>query len=221
MYHRGGTLPGRIGGVTASSATREAAGLDAIQDRDGKTGGRVVVRLRDNEILEGFVADVDLDKPDICLVIGDRHSNNSEAFIPLVAIKNLLLSRREYDAGSDGHLRKVAVHYWDGEVLKGLLGGEPERRLHAMALPLVSPTLDEIEVFAIPYAAVKGVFFVKSWDSRAPVFEKETGHWSNDRTDTPLLDLLGEIRVLSTLHVRGDLDEVEFERRRREVLNRI
>jgi hypothetical protein len=198
--------------------------LDAEQERDRDVaGGRVLVRFRDNEILDGFVADVDLDRPDICVVLSDRHSNNTEVVVPLVAVKSLLLRRREFEGGPEAarRLRKVALHFWDGEVLKGLLGGEPERHLHGMALPLVSPTLDEIEVFAIPYAAVKGLFFVRSWDSRAPVFERETGQWSTDHADTPLLDLLGEIRVLSSLHVRGDIDQVEFERRRREVLSRI
>jgi hypothetical protein len=192
------------------------------QERETGAGGRIVVRLRDGEILEGVAAAVDLDRPDLCLQVADPLSNNHEVVIPWASVKRLLLQRSELeDEPPAPALRKVAVHFWDGEVLKGYLDAEPLRQQHGMTLPLISPTFDEIEVFAIPFAAVKGLFVLKSWDSRAPEFEAETGHWLSGRAETPLLDLLGEIRVLSSHHVRGDIDKVEFERRRREVLDRI
>ena len=85
----------------------------------------------------------------------------------------------------------------------------------------MSRALDEVEVFAIPYAAVKAIYFVKSWGARRAEFVRETGRWSLGRADTPLLDLLGEIRGLSSLRSQGDITDLEFERRRRDVLARI
>ena len=88
-------------------------------------------------------------------------------------------------------------------------------------MPLVSRALDEIEVVGIPYTSVKAVYYVKTWDSRGAEFVRETGRWTLGRADTPLLDLLGEIRGLNQLRSRGHLTDVEFDKRRREVLARI
>jgi hypothetical protein len=197
-----------------------AGGL--IATTGGERGERtVLVRFRDNEVLEG-TAKLDFDRPDLELEIADLTTNNRSVLVPFSAVKSILLERREVDPETeDGTLEKVAVHFWDGEVLRGLIGQEPGRHVQCMTLPLVSPALDEIEVFAIPYTAVKGVFQVKSWDSRSAEFLLESGKWTFGRADTPLLDLLGEIRGLTKLRSRGHLSDAEFEKRRREVLERI
>jgi hypothetical protein len=183
---------------------------------------RIIVRFKDDEIMEGTSSALDLDRPDFLLTVADPLSNNRQALVPIGSVKSLLLERRELaDEPDTARLRKVAIRFWDGEVLKGLVDDEPERRKYAMTLPLVSPALDEIEVFAIPYGAVKAIYFVKSWDARRAEFVRETGRWSLGRADTPLLDLLGEIRGLSVMRGQGDITDFEFERRRREVLEKI
>ena len=185
--------------------------------RDG-----VVVRFRDNEILEGHVDTLDFGRPDFEITIGDPQSNNRSVVVPLSSIKSVLIERMEFDAEPNGNvLQKVAVHFWDGEVVKGLTGQPLERHRYGMVVPLISPALDEIEVFGIPYSAVKGVYYVKAWDSRSAEFERETGHWRLGRVDAPLLDLLTEIRGLSRMRTRGHLSDIEYERKRREVLDRI
>ena len=183
---------------------------------------RVVIRFKDDEIMDGFAPGIDLDEPAFTITIADPGSNNRTAIVPVASVKNILLERRELeDAGERQGLKKVAIRFWDGEVLKGLLGSEPERGRYGMTLPLVSPALDEVEVFGIPYAAVKAIYFVKTWDARRPEFIRETGRWSLGRPDTPLLDLLGEIRGLSSLRTKGDITDAEFERRHRLVLTKI
>ncbi|MBV9100738.1 MAG: SHOCT domain-containing protein [Candidatus Dormibacteraeota bacterium] len=182
----------------------------------------VVIRFRDNEILEGSVPKLDFDLADLTLRVPDGSSNNRTMIVPLAAIKSVLLDRCPFTAEPDGtSLRKAAIRFWDGDVLKGYLGADPLRHRHAMSLHLVSPALDEVEVLAIPYTAVKAIFFVKAWDGRPPVFMRETGHWTLNRADTPLLDLLGEIRSLTNLRTRGEITIAEFERRRQQVLDRI
>ena len=190
--------------------------------RETVASRRVVVRFKDDEIMEGYAPDLDLDRPDFLLTVADPTSNNRQAIIPIASVKSLLLERRELNAAPDAtHLKKIAVRFWDSEVLKGLVDKEPGRRKFAMTMSLVSPALDEVEVFAIPYAAVKAIYFVKSWGARRAEFVRETGRWSLGRADTPLLDLLGEIRGLSSLRSQGDITDLEFERRRRDVLARI
>ena len=188
----------------------------------GVTTRRVVVRFKDDEILEGFTSGLDLDQPDFTVTLADPESNSRLAIVPVAAVKSVLLHRVELDAEPDLHrLKKVAIRFWDGEVLKGLLSSDPERHRYGITLPLVSPALDELEVFGIPYAAVKAIYFVKTWDRRRPEYVRETGRWSLGRADTPLLDLLSEIRGLSSLRSKGDISDAEFEQRRRQVLARI
>lgn len=182
----------------------------------------VVIRFRDNEILEGSVPELDFDLADITLRVPDGSSNNRTMLVPLASVKSIVLERKPFTTEPDGtSLRKAAIRFWDGDVLKGYLGADPIRNRHAMVLHLVSPSLDEVEVLAIPYTAVKAIFFVKAWDGRPPVFMRETGTWTLNRADTPLLDLLGEIRSLTNLRTRGEITIAEFERRRRQVLDRI
>jgi hypothetical protein len=196
--------------------------MSARQERERVDRGRIVVRFKDDEIMEGLAPDLSFDRPDFVLTMSDLGSNSQTAIIPVASVKTVLLERREYESPRDGRrLRKVAIRFWDGEVLKGLLASEPERCTYGMTVPVISPALDEIEVFGIPYAAVKAIYFVKSWDGRKPEFVVETGRWSLGRADTPLLDLLGEIRGLSSLRSRGAITDAEFERRRRLVLERI
>ena len=45
--------------------------------------------------------------------------------------------------------------------------------------------------------------------------------WSLPRQEAPLIDLLGEIRGLRGLRGRGQISDVEYARRRSQVLNRI
>ena len=186
------------------------------------TTSPVVVRFRDNEILEGQVPELDFDRADLTLNVPESSSNNRTVIVPLAAVKTMLLERTDFRPEPDAtRLRKAAIRFWDGDVLKGFLDVDPERHRHAMTLQLVSPALDAVETIAIPYTAIKAIFFVKAWDGRPPVYVSETGHWSLARADTPLLDLLGEIRSLTSLRTRGEISTAEFEQRRRQVLNRI
>jgi len=193
-----------------------------VQVRERVAGATVLVRFRDDEILEGTAPELDLDRPEFELTVVDPGTNNRSALVPLSSVKSVLLERREVHAEADtARLQKVAIHFWDGEVLKGLLAEEPKRHVHGLTVPLVSRALDEIEVVGIPYTSVKAVYYVKTWDSRGAEFVRETGRWTLGRADTPLLDLLGEIRGLNQLRSRGHLTDVEFDKRRREVLARI
>ena len=191
-----------------------------VQEGERSTA-RVILRFRDGELLEAHAALVNLDEPELCVRVADPRSNAREVVIPYLSLKYVLLRRDELEPSGDAvGMRKAAVHLWDGEVLKGYVAGGPERHSHGMILPLVSPTLDEIEVFAIPYAAVKGLFFLERWDGRVAQGAAVEA-WPEEREQPPLLRVLGEIHVLSRMHVRGDIDAGEYQRRRRDALSRL
>lgn len=195
-------------------------------DRLEETGRspHVLVRLADDEILEGSTADLDLDRPEFELRISNARQNTRSALIPLASVKRILIRRdRLEDALAEDLVRKVAVHFWDGEVLRGLLRETPRRSTFGMTLELITPGMEVVEVYALPYHAVKAVFFLRSWDTRPPQCEQIAGsrRWTLPRQEAPLLDLLGEIRGLRGLRHRGQISGVDYERRRSQVLNRI
>ncbi len=187
----------------------------------------VLVRMADDELIEGVISALDLDQPDFELTARDEGSNNRQMLVPLAAVKSILIERRYADGefSGAGHLhgqpQKVVVRFWDGEVMKGLVRHAPKRCRYGLQIEILNTARDMVEVLAIPHSAIKGLFFVKSWDSRAGEYVRETGHWELHRGETPLVDLLGEIRSLGKLRADGTLSDDEFVRRRRFVLDRI
>ena len=185
--------------------------------RDVETLSRVVVRFSDDEVLEGDAVALDLDRPDFELVLADPGANGRRALIPLPSVKWVTLARRPVDAGDgvDG-MQKVALHFVDGEVLTGLLGDDPRRGRYGVQLELVSPEGDEVELLGIPYDSLKALFYLRTFD----------GGCDGEGTDgpvpaTPLVDLLRELRHLADSRDRGDIDDGEFQARRRDVLDQM
>lgn len=185
--------------------------------REVENPSRVVVRFSDDEVLEGDALALDLDRPDFELVLADPGANGRRALIPLPSVKCVTFERRPVvvrDTIED--MQKVALHFVDGEVITGLLGDDPRRGRYGVQLELVSPEGDEVELLGIPYDALKALFFLRAF---------EGGHDDAD-TDgpapaTPLVDLLRELRRLADSRDRGDIDDGEFQARRRDVLDRM
>lgn len=186
----------------------------------------VLVRMRDDELIEGEVAALDLDRPDFELIPAGA-TNNTTVVVPFSSVHSILLERRKPDGDffSGGHLfthvQKAVVHFWDGEHLRGFVRRAPKRGQFGVEIELLNTRRETIEIHAVPHAAIKGVFFVKSWDSRPGEYERETGHWAPHHGEAPLVELLGEIRTLDHLRADGSLSDDEFARRRRFVLDRI
>jgi hypothetical protein len=192
---------------------------------DTDTGERrVVVRFGDGEIAEGRAQHLDLDHAEFELTFDNPLDNARSAIVPLASVKRVLIRREEIkEHVPDDVLRKVALHFWDGEVVKGLLRSVPERHRNGMTLELLTPEADRAEVYALPYHALKAVFFLRTWDTRPPQLEMNGRHrkWTLPRQEAPLIELLSEIRGLRGLRHRGQISAVEYERRRGRVLEKI
>lgn len=78
-----------------------------------------------------------------------------------------------------------------------------------------------IVLYALPYHALKAVFFLRTWDTRPPQVKSENGRRAAPRQEAPLIDLLSEIRGLRGLRHHGQISAGEYERRRGQVLKRI
>ncbi len=192
----------------------------------GSPGARkattVTVRFLDDEIMEGRVASVSLNQPNIELEMPDEASNNERALIPLPSIKRITLTAGAPSSEERVRAeRKVAIRFQDGEVLKGYLDGELRHASHGLTLRLLSVEKDRIETMGIPYTALKALFYLKTWDTRPPEFDgKEDRHLSK-RLSSPLVDLISDMGQLDKLRKRGAITESEFERKRRKILDNI
>jgi hypothetical protein len=182
----------------------------------------VIIRFLDGEIIEGRVPRLTFDEPNLVLQVSDGSSNNERAVIPLPAIKRLTLEAgapSPEDAGRE--MRKVAIRFQDGEVLKGYLDGELRHAVHGMTLRLMSLERDRIETLGLPYAALKALFYVKTWDSRPPEFDGEADTYLTRRLSSPLVDLMSDMGELEKMRQRGAISESEFQRKRRKILDKI
>lgn len=196
----------------------------AVQAPDTRTGQRRVVVCFDGDgVAEGNTDDLDLDRAHFRLR-SDERSDSRTTIVPLASVKRIVVERdRVAEPIPHDVVRKVALHFWDGEVVTGLLRELPRRQRHGMVLELVGPQADRAEVLALPYHALKAVFFLRSWDTRQPRLRSRSSRARRalPRHDAPLIDLLSEIRGLRGLRGRGQISNVEYERRRSQVLNRI
>jgi len=178
----------------------------------------VRVRFFDDETLEGSAQDLDLDEPDFILEIDDPSGmeNSEVAWIPLSAVKMVELP-------IDKHLetkgRKIAIRFLDGEVLRGHAAGEIKRHRYGLSLLLHPETTGAPRRLAVPFSAIKALFYVREFDGRD---EEDHGLPSEAylarRTMAPLLDVLEEMDALSRLHRGGLLSDAEYQSKRSQLL---
>jgi hypothetical protein len=182
----------------------------------------ITVRFLDDEIMEGRVGTITLDQPDIELELPDDGSNNERALIPLPSIKRITLKAGAPSAQEQSRAeRKVAIRFSDGEVLKGYLEGDLRHATHGIVLRLVTIEKDRIETLAIPYTALKALFYLKSWDTRPPEYDGVEDRHLHKRLSSPLVDLVSDMGQLEKLRKRGAISESEFQRKRRKILDNI
>jgi hypothetical protein len=181
----------------------------------------VTVRFLDDEIIEGQVGSLSLDAPNVELELPEAASNNERALIPLPAIKRIALWAGKPTAEQARTDRKVAIRFADGEVLKGYLSGGLQLSGHGVTLKLLSVDRARIETLAIPYTALKALFYVKSWDTRPPEFDGQEDLHLSKRLSSPLVDLISDMGQLEKLRKSGTISESEFQRKRRKILDTI
>jgi hypothetical protein len=182
----------------------------------------VTIRFLDDEIMEGRVGTISLDQPNLELEMLDQSSNNERALIPLPSIKRITLGSGaptpEEQARAE---KKVAIRFQDGEVLKGYLDGDLVHATYGVTVRLMAVEKDRIETLAVPYTALKALFYLKSWDTRPPEFDGEEDRHLGTRLSSPLVDLISDMGQLDKLRERGAITESEFQRKRRKILDNI
>ena len=182
----------------------------------------VTVRFLDDEIMEGRVDSVNLKQPNLEIDLSQEASNNQGALVPLPSVKRITLKAAAPTAAEKQREgRMVAIRFVDGEVLKGYLDGELRHATHGVTMRLMTVEKDRMETLAIPYTALKALFYLKSWDARPPEFDGSEDPHLGNRLSSPLVDLISDIGQLDKLRKRGAISESEFQRKRRKILDNI
>ena len=185
---------------------------------------KVSVRFFDDETMEGTAHDLDFEQPDFQLEVegAEGIENNEMAWIPLNAVKVIELPSATLPP-ERGATRKVAIRFFDGEVLRGHAASEVASYRYGFAINLYPEEgSGPPRRLGIPFTAIKAVFYVRQFDGRA---EDERGLPSESylakRTMAPLLDVIDEMEMLQRLHEGGVLSEEEYRAKRTTVLERM
>jgi hypothetical protein len=181
----------------------------------------ITVRFLDDEIIEGRVHGLSLDRQNLDIELPED-SNNESAVVPLPSIKRITLEAGSPSAAEqEREGRKVAIRFVDGEVLKGYLDGDLQHSTYGVRLRLMAVEKDRMETIAIPYTALKALFYLKAWDTRPPEYDSIEDKHLGTRLSSPLVDLISDIGQLDKLRKRGSISESEFQRKRRKILDNI
>ncbi len=129
----------------------------------------------DGETLHGELPKRELDSPVVETRIHNLGTNNRGAFVPVSSLKYVLLDSRAPSAEVDiARYQRIAIHFVDHEVLRGYSMREMHPARYGITLSLVSPDQSEVKDLAIPFTALKGIFYLKTWEGgESPMLESD------------------------------------------------
>lgn len=129
----------------------------------------------DGETLHGDPPKRELETPFIQTDVHNVGTNNRGAFVPLSSLKYVLLDSRAPATPVDtSHFQRVAIHFVDHEVLRGYSDRQLRPSRYGITLSLVSPDQSEVKELAIPFSALKGIFYLKTWEGgESPMLESD------------------------------------------------
>ena len=129
----------------------------------------------DGETLHGDPPKGELDSPVVETRVLNLGTNNRGAFVPLSSLKYVLLDSRPPSNPVDiARYQRVAIHFVDHEVLRGYSDRQLRPSRYGVTLSLVSPDQSEVKDLAIPFTALKGIFYLKTWEGGdSPMLESD------------------------------------------------
>ena len=145
----------------------------------------VVISFLDGEILHAETPEITFDLAVLEAELRNVDANGERALFAVGAIRQLLVGDPEPTPPADvvESWDRAAFHFIDGQVLRASISPSSYLGRHGGVWQMVEPGSDELRTVAIPYAALKGVFHVRRWESRA----------RGDREETQRLEQLARI----------------------------
>ena len=183
---------------------------------DAGRGGRddiVAVCDAKGRIVHGALAGgFDPDAAELMLLSGE---SLTPLRLPVDDVRWVLLERHPLDGWSaEWPLQRLMLCLEGGQVVRTLLGAPPRRGGRAVVVTLVDISRDCVETVAIPQVALQAMVPL-------PGAEDRLAGDAAAASEPPLMRLLHQMRELRRLHSGGVIDDAEFARRRRLVLERI
>jgi hypothetical protein len=154
----------------------------------------VVISFTDGEVLHAETPEITFDLALLEAEFRSVDPNTERAIFPVTAIRQLIVGdplpapSADVVAGWD----RAAFHFTDGQVLRASIAPDALLGRHGGVWHLVEPGSDELRTVAIPYAALKGVYNIRQWDSR-PLAERD----GDDHLDH-LARILAERETMAT-----------------------
>src|ERR1700736_3138318 len=129
----------------------------------------------DGETLHGDPPKRELDTPVVETRFPNLGTNNRGAFVPLSSLKYVLLDSHAPSGAVDiARYQRIAIHFVDHEVLRGYSDRQLRTSRYGVTLSLVSPDQSEVKDLAIPFTALKGIFYLKTWEGgESPMLESD------------------------------------------------
>jgi len=129
----------------------------------------------DGETLHGDPPKGELEAPFVQTGIHNLGTNNRGAFVPLSSLKYVLLDSRAPSSEVDtARYHRIAIHFVDHDVLRGYSDRQMRPSRYGVTLSLVSPDQSEVKELAIPFTALKGIFYLKTWEGgESPMLESD------------------------------------------------
>lgn len=133
----------------------------------------VLISFMDGEMLYAETPELTFDRQVVEAELHSVDPNSDRALFPLTAIRQLIVGDLEPapEAAVVSEWDRAAFHFVDGEVLRASISPDVYLGRHGGVWRLVEPGARELQTVAIPYAALKGVYRIRQWDSR-PLSER-------------------------------------------------
>jgi len=129
----------------------------------------VVINFVDGEVVVAETPEITFDLAILDAEIRSINQNSERALFPVSAIRQILVGDPE-PAPAEAEVAgwdRAAFHFIDGPVLKASIRSDALLGRYGGVWRIVEPGSTELRTIALPYAALKGVYQIRQWDSRA------------------------------------------------------
>lgn len=134
----------------------------------------VVISFLDGEVLHAETPEITFDLALLEAEFRSVDPNTERAIFPVTAIRQLIVGEPIHPPAPDtvAGWDRAAFHFVDGQVLRASIAPDALLGRHGGVWHIVEPGAAELYTIAIPYAALKGVYHIRQWDSR-PLNERD------------------------------------------------